>query len=548
MITRDGKVFRNLQEQVEYLTSKLDNLQVGNAAYGIIAEGPFETFPEEMEEGKYYIVKSGDYYHLYDSNKNDLGQIQGEKGDPGEQGPEGPEGPIGPQGPQGIQGEQGIQGIQGPEGSIGPQGPQGIQGEPGEPGPAGPKGDPGDVGPQGPQGPEGPMGPMGPRGPIGPRGQDGKDGSVTSIAISGTLYEPVDGKIILPGPPVTSVNSKRNDVVLSAADINAKDNRTVQANIDRIDGKITEIENKVPTTYLQNAYVTGDTLYIDKNDGSQVQFNGGGGGGSSDLSPYVQCEYKDGQLIFTYNNGEGTKYDILTSKITIDGFTYSWSGNSKTINVDTTARGWNVKVDDGKVTNNATIYSEYKINPEFVDDFATKTELGNYVTTNTAQTITGAKTFDNLIIAPNYKAQLASEQTTYTLYGSTQIAHTSTNGELYLQYPSKTGTKTIATVDDIPDILDTSKFVTTDTEQTISGHKIFDSWVEISANSGKDIKIHTGGISIYANGTDNTRTAFLTFPSTTGTLALTSDVGTDEVWTFELNDGSTVNKTVKVVA
>ena len=66
MITRDGKVFRNLQEQVDYLSNKLKDLHEGNAAYGIIAEGPFETFPETMVEGKYYIVKSGDYYHLYD--------------------------------------------------------------------------------------------------------------------------------------------------------------------------------------------------------------------------------------------------------------------------------------------------------------------------------------------------------------------------------------------------------------------------------------------------------------------------------------------------
>ena len=80
MITRDGKVFRNLQEQVDYLSNKLKDLHEGNDAYGIIAEGPFETFPETMVEGKYYIVKSGDYYHLYDSNKNDLGQIQGAQG------------------------------------------------------------------------------------------------------------------------------------------------------------------------------------------------------------------------------------------------------------------------------------------------------------------------------------------------------------------------------------------------------------------------------------------------------------------------------------
>ena len=117
MITRDGKVFRNLQEQVDYLSNKLKDLHEGNAAYGIIAEGPFETFPETMVEGKYYIVKSGDYYHLYDSNKNDLGQIQGAQGAQGEQGIQGPTGSVGPQGPKGETGAKG---------DIGETGAQGV--------------------------------------------------------------------------------------------------------------------------------------------------------------------------------------------------------------------------------------------------------------------------------------------------------------------------------------------------------------------------------------------------------------------------------------
>ena len=151
--------------------------------------------------------------------------------------------------------------------------------------------------------------------------------------------------------PVTSVNSKTGDVVLAAADINAKDNNTIQANIDRIDSNVsaantnianinsnlTRIENKIPTTYLKNANVTGNTLYITRSDGTSVEFEGGGG--SSAISPYVQCEYKNGQLIFTYNNGEGSQYTAISNKITINGTNYNWSGLSTTIDVDTTARG-----------------------------------------------------------------------------------------------------------------------------------------------------------------------------------------------------------------
>lgn len=67
MINRDGKIFRNLQEQVDYLTKKVNKLKSGTAAYGIVAEGPFDEFPEVLEEDTYYIVKSSDgYYHLYD--------------------------------------------------------------------------------------------------------------------------------------------------------------------------------------------------------------------------------------------------------------------------------------------------------------------------------------------------------------------------------------------------------------------------------------------------------------------------------------------------
>ena len=152
--------------------------------------------------------------------------------------------------------------------------------------------------------------------------------------------------------PVTSVNNKTGDVVLAAADINAKDNNTIQANIDRIDSDVSvaqtnianiksdliRIENKIPTTYLKNATAAGNVLYIVKSDGSTIQFEGGGG--SSDPSPYVQCEYNNGQLIFTYNNGDGTSYTAISNQIYINGTNYSWSGMPKTtIDVDTTARG-----------------------------------------------------------------------------------------------------------------------------------------------------------------------------------------------------------------
>ena len=73
-------------------------------------------------------------------NKEDI-----EKG-VGIPGPQGPQGETGPQGPQGIQGPRGERGIQGIQGQVGPRGPQGIQGPRGPRGLQGPKGDKGDKG------------------------------------------------------------------------------------------------------------------------------------------------------------------------------------------------------------------------------------------------------------------------------------------------------------------------------------------------------------------------------------------------------------------
>ena len=69
----------------------------------------------------------------------------------------------------------------GTPGPIGPQGPQGPKGDQGIPGPTGPKGN---SGPQGPQGPKGPKGDTGPVGPTGPQGPKGDPGSSTSDPIT----------------------------------------------------------------------------------------------------------------------------------------------------------------------------------------------------------------------------------------------------------------------------------------------------------------------------------------------------------------------------
>ena len=83
--------------------------------------------------------------------------------------------------------------------------------------------------------------------------------------------------------------------------------------------------------------------------------------------------------------------------------------------------------------------------------------------------------------------------------------------------------------------------VTTDTAQTISGHKIFNEGVlDVASpgNTGNAIRLYNAGIGIYDKGTNNTRKAYIRFPRTTGDLALTSDIPTDYV---SLTGDQTIN-------
>ena len=76
----------------------------------------------------------------------------------------------------------------------------------------------------------------------------------------------------------------------------------------------------------------------------------------------------------------------------------------------------------------------------------------------------------------------------------------------------------LALTSDIPEIPDTSKFVTTDTEQTITGNKTFTGTLQAaSLSDGTTTKTMTEVIS-----------------------------GTTEEWTFTLSDGTTVTKNVKL--
>lgn len=198
MITRNNTHFRNLEEQVQFLTSQYNGIIEGDkllAALGIKVVGQVATAADlpnpvtyEGEYGDAYLVGTETPYEYYiytrpfegetDPHWFNLGQFpvagpQGEQGIPGPQGPAGERGSkwysgngapttfagyeVGDyyfdrqtaevyhyhndgEGPTwqmegSIRGPQGIQGLTGPQGETGETGPQGPQGNPGPAGP-----------------------------------------------------------------------------------------------------------------------------------------------------------------------------------------------------------------------------------------------------------------------------------------------------------------------------------------------------------------------------------------------------------------------------
>ena len=106
MIYYDGKIYRNLEEQVLKNQKDIEIYSAGGnfALKGIVAD--FEDLPESPQEGDYYLVGTNAPYDLFLNYNNtwvNLGEYPKE----------------GPQGPQGIAGQNGA------TGATGPQGPKG---------------------------------------------------------------------------------------------------------------------------------------------------------------------------------------------------------------------------------------------------------------------------------------------------------------------------------------------------------------------------------------------------------------------------------------
>ena len=177
----DNKVYRNLQQQVKYLTDLANQgVNVVKNVNGVVANVNQLPDVASVETGTTYAVgtsKPYEYYVALNGKWVDLGEFpyQGPQGPTGADGAIGPTGPVGPQGPQGPQGATGPTGA---TGAIGPTGPLG--------GPAGPTGPTGPIGPTGPLGPIGPTGPQGPTGATGPIGPAGISTLGWSLVLTNT--------------------------------------------------------------------------------------------------------------------------------------------------------------------------------------------------------------------------------------------------------------------------------------------------------------------------------------------------------------------------
>lgn len=148
----NNTTYRNLIEQVEYLTERLAQY-TGDPLPAFNVKGKVALYTElpdisTVEAGTTYavgIISPFQYWSALDGQWVNLGKfpLPGPTGKDGEPGPAGQTGPQGETGPKGDKGDTGAQGPQGPKGDKGDTGPQGPKGDPGPQGPKGDKGDPG---------------------------------------------------------------------------------------------------------------------------------------------------------------------------------------------------------------------------------------------------------------------------------------------------------------------------------------------------------------------------------------------------------------------
>ena len=243
-----------------------------------------------------------------------------------------------------------LSGIPGP---TGPQGPQGTKGAVGPTGPAGPKGDIGPQGPQGPKGDKGDIGPTGPTGPTGPKGDPGTSADVSSIDFpfgqETVGYNTTDGITLVGQTRLTDTAGATSDVATDIAipifpgqgiDINAK-----------ADGTGVEIKN---TNIIALEYSTPTQSIVNRINDADISAK------YDDYDNVISTTYATKSELPVYKTiPDGAIYRINNKDIAA---TYDDSGNiisniyaTKTF-VNNKAEAWTFTLDDGTtVTKNVLV-------------------------------------------------------------------------------------------------------------------------------------------------------------------------------------------------
>jgi len=529
MIKIENKEYRNLQEQVlknmddiepiEYFIELLK--QVGINVDGVV-DYP-DDLPRHPEQPLTYAVGKEPPYAIYSyvESKQDwvyFGKFPTE-------GPQGPIGPRGPQGVQGIQGEQGIQGDIGPQGPVGPQGPQGPKGDPGAIGPQGIQGIQGPAGATGPQGEKGDKGdaftyedftpeqlealtgPQGPEGPIGPQGPKGDTGDTGPAGAQGPQGIPGEqgpkGDTGDTGPQGPAGQNGTNGITPhidattgnwfigeTDTEVHAQGPQGIQG-VQGPQGEQGPKGDKGDTGATGPEGPKGDT----GPQGPAGDTGATGPEGPQGIMGMRGPQGEPGEKGPTGDTGpEGPQgpqgpagADGLTTSITVNGTTYTQSSGNITL-------------------------PDYPSAPT------------NYVTTDTAQTITGEKLFNfsnsnNDISNDFVSLEKDSNNAYYLKLGNntdlfSNYVYMTSNGIIgirafphdvklrgddilvdnnRIEYPSSAGT--LALTSDIP-----TNYVTTDTAQGISGVKTFTDSIKVGTIYGYSSTSSSHGLKLVATG------------------------------------------------
>lgn len=228
-----------------------------------------------------------------------------------------------------LSGIPGPQGPTGPEGKIGPTGPQGTAGPIGPTGPQGPKGDKGDIGPAGPQGPQ---------------GIPGTSADVVSIDFpigqETVGYNTTDGITLVGQSRLTDTAGTTNDVATDIAiPIFSGDGISIDV---KADGTGVEIKN---TDIIALGYSTPDQSIVSTINNANIAAK------YDDYDNVISTTYAtktelpvykklpDGAIYKINNNDISAKYDYAGNTIESTYATKTFVNNK--------AEAWTFTLDDG---------------------------------------------------------------------------------------------------------------------------------------------------------------------------------------------------------